>query len=135
MGVTSRLSGEAARRYGLVLSDIQRENPKLLHAPVAAEEVRRELGVVDPDVYEAILWHTTGRPGLCTLGLALYLADFSEPARTHPEAAAAREVLGRYGFTAALLYVSEEKMKRLRNKSAPFDPATQEFHSWLREKY
>lgn len=125
---------EAARRYGLVLTEVQMQNPKLLHAQVAAEECRRHLGVSDEEVYEAISWHTTGCPGLCTLGLALYVADFSELTRTFPEAATARDILREKGFWKALMYVSEEKLVRVRRKHAPVDPISQAFHSWLQHE-
>ena len=80
MGASDML--EAARRYGIALTDAQRSNPGLLHGPLAAKECRRALGIRDDAVYEAIYWHTTGHPGLGPLALALYLADFAEPLRT-----------------------------------------------------
>ncbi len=119
-----------AEDYGLEISPAQREAPALLHGPCAAEECRRTLGVTSPAVYEAIYWHTTGRPGLGRLGQALYFGDFSEPLRHYPEAAVAREKLAVDGFDAALRYVAGMKIHFLQKKRV-VDPVTAAFRQWL----
>lgn len=121
-----------AQLYGLPLTDLQRSKPKLLHGPVAAEECVRDLGVHDEAVYEAIYWHTTGRPELGTVGLVLYYADFSEPLRERDEAAQARKVLEQEGFWTALCFVADRKLAYVRLKP-PVDPMSEAFHSWLSE--
>ncbi|HEX2729134.1 MAG TPA: bis(5'-nucleosyl)-tetraphosphatase (symmetrical) YqeK [Rubrobacteraceae bacterium] len=96
-----------ARDWDLRVGDFERENPKLLHGPVAAVLARLELGVEDGEVLEAIRVHTTGAPGMSGLALAVYVADKIEPARDYPSVerlrgiaeddlrASAREVLRR----------------------------------------
>ncbi len=123
---------EAAERYGIVPSELQRHVPKLLHGPVAAEECRRRLGIDDDAVYEAIYWHSTGRPGLGNVGLALYVSDFAEPARTFHEAAVARAILCEQGFAKAVRYATEQKLRRLGAKSSFVDPITEAFYAWLK---
>jgi predicted HD superfamily hydrolase involved in NAD metabolism len=73
-----------AESWGLPVGEPERESPKLLHAPVAAELARRELGIEDGEVLAAIRAHTTGCPGMGPLALALYVADKIEPARDYP---------------------------------------------------
>jgi predicted HD superfamily hydrolase involved in NAD metabolism len=73
-----------AESWGLPIGEPERESPKLLHASVAAELARRELGVEDQEVLEAIRAHTTGCPGMGPIALALYVADKIEPARDYP---------------------------------------------------
>ena len=105
----------------------------LLHGPVAAEEVRHDLIITSEDVYEAIAWHTTGKPGMAQLGLALYVADFSEPHRTHISSEMARDILRRDGFQAALRSVARSKLEHVRTK-AHMDPMTESFHAWIEER-
>lgn len=50
----------------------------VLHGPAAAERLRE---LPDPELRDAIRYHTVGHPGLRTMGRALYLADFLEPGR------------------------------------------------------
>jgi predicted HD superfamily hydrolase involved in NAD metabolism len=75
-----RVAGEE----GLAVDDLEREQPVLLHGPVAAELARKELGVKDREVLEAVRVHTTGEPGMGPLALALYVADKIEPDRDQP---------------------------------------------------
>lgn len=121
-----------ARIFRLPLSDSQIENPALLHGPVAAEICQKQFGI-SANVYEAIYWHTTGRPALGILGQALYVADFSEPTRKFPEAAKARQQLRVSGFASALLYVAEMKFTFCQMKKV-IDPNTQAFLLWLRNQ-
>ncbi len=122
---------DAAAEYGIPVSDIQRRNPVLLHGPIAAETCRRNLGVTDRDVLDAIHWHTTGRPYWSNVGLALFLADYVEPTRTFPEAITARRILETEGFWPALKYATDEKLAHIQKKQRDFDPATIEFQQWL----
>jgi predicted HD superfamily hydrolase involved in NAD metabolism len=73
-----------ADNWHLQVGDPERQSPKLLHGPVAAELARRELGIDDEEVLEAIMAHTTGKPGMEPLALVLYVADKIEPARDYP---------------------------------------------------
>lgn len=123
---------EKARGFRLPTSESQMEKPSLLHGPVAAETCRREFGISDA-VYEAIYWHTTGRPGLGILGQALYVADFAEPSRRFPEAAEARKRLRKQGFDNALRYVAEMKLVLCQNKKV-VDPNTEAFLLWLKTR-
>ena len=119
-----------ARAYGLELTPLQREKPTLLHGPLAAEECRANLGVEDEEVIEAIRWHTTGRPGWGRVGLALYVADFSERLRTFPEAAEACALLREKGFEAAVRFVADRKLAHVRERFTP-DPMSEAFAEWL----
>lgn len=119
-----------AVEYGIQPNEVQRMRPKLLHGPVAAEMCRRELGVDDPAIHDAIWWHTTGRPDWTHLGLAVYVADFAERTRTFAEAADARTIMEQDGFWRALRYVADQKARHLQGKSH-VDPITMDFHFWL----
>jgi HD superfamily phosphohydrolase YqeK len=123
---------EAAAKYGITVTEAQGFQLGLLHGPVAAEECRRELAIEDPEVYEAIYWHTTARPGFGRVGLALYVADFAEPSRRFPEAREARALLRAKGFHAALKYVATKKLEHVRTKPH-VDPITEAFHAWLNQ--
>ncbi len=132
------LSNEAmlarAKEYGVSLTELSRERPILLHGPVAAAEIRRDLGIDDPDILEAIAWHTGGRRGLCLLGCALYVADFAEPGRNYPEAAEARDRLQTVGFDDALDYAARCKHERAMTCGKVMDPDAQDFFNWIQER-
>ncbi len=123
---------EEARRRRMPLSESQLAQPILLHGPLAAELCREKFDISDA-VYEAIYWHTTGRPGLGRLGQALYVADFAEPSRKFEEAAETRLRLRKQGFEAALHYVAAMRMQFNQGKPV-IDPNTEVFLIWLKTK-
>ncbi len=73
-----------AENWSLTLNEPERESPGILHGPVAAEMSRRELGIEDEEILEAIRIHTTAAPEMCAISLAVYIADKIEPARDYP---------------------------------------------------
>ena len=79
-----------AENWNLPVGRPERESPKLLHGPVAAELARRELDIEEGEVLEAIRVHTTGAPGMGPVALAVYVADKIEPGRDYPSVARLR---------------------------------------------
>src|ERR1700733_7005010 len=51
---------EQAKKYGLQLDPVEEENGHLLHGPVAAQFVKKEFGLKDQDILNAIAEHTLG---------------------------------------------------------------------------
>ena len=72
---------ELCKKYGIIVSDVERENPSLLHAKLGAYIAREKYGVMDDEVLHAIYVHTTGEPGMSTLDKILFVADYIEPKR------------------------------------------------------
>lgn len=68
-----------AEREGLPVNALDRRLPILLHGPVGAESVRREDGLADDDILEAVRWHSTAHPGLSPLGKLVFIADKLDP--------------------------------------------------------
>lgn len=66
--------------YGIINDTAETENLKLLHAKTGAAIARERFGVSDR-VYEAIRWHTTGKPDMSLLEKIIYMADYIEPTR------------------------------------------------------
>ena len=90
-----------AEEWNLPVGEPERQSPKLLHGPVAAELARRELGVRDEEVLEAIRVHTTAKQGMGPLALTLYVADKIEPARDYPSVERLRKLAREDLHTAA----------------------------------
>jgi predicted HD superfamily hydrolase involved in NAD metabolism len=90
-----------AEEWNLPIGEPERQSPKLLHGPVAAELARRELGIGDEEVLEAVRAHTTAKPGMGPLALTLYVADKIEPARDYPSVGRLRKLAGEDLYVAA----------------------------------
>lgn len=79
----------AEQRLG---DDLLAYDPPLWHAPIAAWVAEREFGVTDPDVLNAIRYHTSGREHMSVLEKVVCLADYIEPGRRFPGVERIREL-------------------------------------------
>ena len=123
-----RLAGE----WGVPVGELERQAPKLLHGPVAAELARRELGVEDEEVLEAVRAHTVGRAGMGALALVLYVADKIEPARDYPSVRRIRE-LARRNLRAAAAESLRRAVAHNEQRDRPIHPASLAMLEWLEE--
>jgi len=119
-----------AETWHLQVGDLERQSPKLLHGPVAAEMTKRELGIEDGEVLEAVRAHTTGRPGMGPLALVLYVADKIEPARDYPSVGRLRE-LARGDLHTAALESLRHAIAHNEARGKATHPASLETLDWL----
>jgi predicted HD superfamily hydrolase involved in NAD metabolism len=114
---TDDLLLKLAINFGIVIGDIERAEPILLHGAVAAVLARNELGIQHPDILEAITLHITGGPGVSNLTKLIYIADFIEPGRTFPAAVILREASPRISPDQLLLKVYNRTLEFLIYKN------------------
>jgi predicted HD superfamily hydrolase involved in NAD metabolism len=72
---------EQARDYRIPLTAVEEAQGNLLHGPVAACLVKRELGIENEELLAAIAEHTLGNAPMSKLSEVLYLADWLEENR------------------------------------------------------
>lgn len=63
-------------KAGIVLTDMERESPKLWHAISGSAYIQVVLGIDDEEVIDAVRYHTTGRAGMTLLDKVIFVADF-----------------------------------------------------------
>ena len=77
--------GQAAellrKRYGITPDSISVQQPKLLHGPLGACVAQSEFEIYDPEILDAIRYHTTGKANMSLLAKIIYIADYIEPNR------------------------------------------------------
>lgn len=61
--------------------NIMKNNYKLLHAFLGPYVIKKELGIDDLEILEAVQFHTTGKPNMTPLQEVIFLADFTEELR------------------------------------------------------
>ena len=54
--------------------------------------MERDFGITDPDIINAVSYHTTGRPAMSALEKVIYIADAIEPNRNYPGVEAIRKM-------------------------------------------
>jgi predicted HD superfamily hydrolase involved in NAD metabolism len=119
-----------AEEWDLPVGEPERQSPKLLHGPVAAELARRELGLEDKEILEAVRAHTTGKPGMGPLALALYVADKIEPARDYPSVERLR-TLAREDLLAAATEALRRAISHNEARGKDVHPSSREALDWL----
>jgi predicted HD superfamily hydrolase involved in NAD metabolism len=72
------------QQAGLVRFKVEELIPMLLHGPVGSWMVARDFGIDDPEVLDAITYHTTGRPSMSPLEQLIYITDIIELGRQFP---------------------------------------------------
>ncbi|MBI2789318.1 MAG: bis(5'-nucleosyl)-tetraphosphatase (symmetrical) YqeK [Elusimicrobia bacterium] len=97
--------------------------PMLLHAYVSADLARREFGVTDPEILNAVRRHTLGDRRLGLLDKILYVADACAIDRTHATSAATR-ALAFDDLDAALKRCIADKLLHAVSRDAWLHPLT-----------
>ncbi len=115
-------------KYGIICDNVERENPKLLHAKTGAVLAREVFGV-SGEICEAIRWHTTGRANMSKLEKILYLADYIEPTRDFPGVDALRKLCYE-DLDAAMVLGLSMSLKEIRSHGAEPHIASVEAYQW-----
>jgi predicted HD superfamily hydrolase involved in NAD metabolism len=103
--------------------DLLHFNSELWHAPVGTYLVEKEAGINDPEVLDAIRYHTSGRPGMTLLEKIIYLADYIEPGRHFPGVEEVRDEAKR-NLDKALIMAIKNTMLFLMKKNQTVYPDT-----------
>jgi 2-amino-4-hydroxy-6-hydroxymethyldihydropteridine diphosphokinase len=117
------------KRLRALLSGAERDLPDpLLHGPAVAVRLRG----ADPELRDAVRFHTTGSSRFGVLGRALYLADFLEPGRDFATEwrAGLRERMP-HEMDAVLVEVLEARIAHLLETHKHVRPETIEFWNSL----
>jgi nicotinate-nucleotide adenylyltransferase len=70
-------------KYSIILDDVEKAAPKLLHAICGAAVLKNEYNIEDTDVLDAVRYHTTARAGMSLLEKIIYLADYISADRNY----------------------------------------------------
>ena len=69
--------------WGVQLDKTLEANIDLTHSLLSAESAQRDFNIHDPEILQAIRYHTTGHSGMTMLDKLIMLADYIEPYRVN----------------------------------------------------
>ena len=121
---------EYCRKNHFRLNEICFVEPSLIHAPLGSLIARREYGVTDPEVLDAIYYHTTGHENMPLLTKIIYLADTIEPSRTHAGVEQLR-ITAFENIDEALLRAIDATVRHIINKGGILDTDTISARNYL----
>ena len=101
--------------------------PSVVHSFLGVEVAKRDFGVTDPQILDAIVYHTTGRPNMTRLEKIVYVADKTEESRPYPLAHLKRGSLDRM-FIKCLVEAYEVCRERHHDSVCPLSEQTLQFY-------
>lgn len=117
-------------KHNISITEIERKNPFLLHAKVGSFLSMEEFHINDPDVINAILNHTTGRPGMSLLEKIIFVADYIEPYRKHAPNLTEIRKLAFVDLDQALIRILGDTLEYLNTTGCEVDPMTEKTYDY-----
>ncbi len=125
---------DLCRKYGIPLDEVKEKELGLLHAELGAYMAEREFGVKDPEILDAIRYHTLGREDMSDLEKILYLADIIEPNRKDFEGLSELRALCFNNLARALLFGFGLTIAHTNRRGHILHNQTIEAEKYIREK-
>ena len=116
---------QQAEKFAIVVDNVQKKQPVLLHAPIGAKIAELKYGIQDREMLSAIECHTTGKAGMTLLDKIIYLADVIEPGRYFSGVDKLRS-LAKQNLSNALLGAYDLSIKFVIDKGRLLHPDTVE---------
>ena len=99
----------------------------VVHSFIGAEVAKRDFGVTDKEILDAIAYHTTGRPGMTRLEKIVYVADKTEDSRPYPLSHLKRGNLDEM-FLKCLVEAYEVCLERHHDSVCPLSEQTIDYY-------
>lgn len=121
------------QKYNIQMTEIEIENPFLLHAKLGAFLAMDKYGITDKEITSAILNHTTGKPNMSLLDKIIFVADYIEPQRKKQPNLAEIRKLAFIDLDQALFRILEDTLAFLSTSSSKIDPMTEKTYQYYKE--
>lgn len=97
------------------IDTLEQKRSVLIHGKAGAAIARDEYGINDPDILEAIMYHTTGKPGMSDLAKIILIADSIEPRRKHSTDELRNRIIDE-PINEALSFIIKDQVEYLKQK-------------------
>ncbi len=121
-------------KYNITISEYERKAPFLLHAKLGAYYAKVNYHVNDTDIWNAITYHTTGRPNMSTLEKIVYVADYIEPGRKSSHIPNLKEIrkLAFVDLDKTVSAILSNTINYLNSKSNVIDTTTMDAYNYYK---
>lgn len=124
-----------ARIHHLTEDNTLTESGSLLHAITGAYLAYSVYGIDDPVILDAIRCHTTGKPGMTTLDMIIYLADKIEPTRESYPLLEQVRTLAQQNLPQAMIVSMEGTAAYVKKGGKPLHPMSVKTLKDLQQRY
>ena len=119
-------------KAGLEISPYERSSGSLLHSKAGSVLAAEKYGVTEPDLLNAIRYHTTGRPGMSLLEKIIFVADYIEPGRFSAKNLPLVRKMAFADIDEALLKILYDTLVYLNSTGNTVDPMTQKTYDYYK---
>jgi nicotinate-nucleotide adenylyltransferase len=115
-------------QHQIPLDEMDRKTPQTLHPFVGAEMAREALALEEPEILDAIRFHTTGRAGMSRVEKIVYIADKIEGNTRNPlyvqKVTSSLDFKNPYSLDFTMLYILDSTIQFLIEKHQAIHPRT-----------
>ena len=119
-----------AEKHGFGLRREDLDCPRIIHQFTGALLANDYFGVSDPDILNAIRYHSTGRAGMSALEKLILFSDSCEPGRTYPGVSLLREK-GEKKLDAGVFAYLNESVIHIIESGKTLHPLTVEARNYM----
>ncbi len=120
-------------KNGIEITNVERNNPFLLHAKVGAFIAEEKYGITDKGILDAIRYHTTGRPAMTAIEQIVFIADYIEPRRGKSKHLPEIRVTAFRDLDECCFMILKDMLLYLHTKSGEIDSNTQDAFNFYEE--
>ncbi|MCL2839675.1 MAG: nicotinate-nucleotide adenylyltransferase [Defluviitaleaceae bacterium] len=122
------------KHWGIPLDDILESHIDLTHGLLGAESARRHFQVTDPDILQAIRYHSMGNKGMTMLDKIIMLADYIEPHRDEYPPLAEMRNLAYTDINKAIIIGTKFTNQEINDRGDKVHPQSREMLKELKQK-
>lgn len=124
---------KVCEKAGLTVSSFETDSGSLLHSKAGSVLAAEKYGITDPDMINAIRYHTTGRPGMSLLEKIIFVADYIEPGRFTAKNLPLIRRLAFSDIDEALMKILYDTLVYLNSTGLVVDPMTQKTYDYYKQ--
>lgn len=110
------------KEYHVPVDEVMKKQIDLVHPFLGAEVAKREYGVTDSEILEAIKWHTTGKREMSVLDKIIFIADYIEPNRTPFEGLDKAREMAYRDLDETMEFILESTIEYVRERNRALHP-------------
>lgn len=122
------------QKHRIPVSDAEKKAPAVLHAKYGAWLAKKQFGIDDSEILNAVACHTTGKPDMQLLDKILYVADYIEARRDKAGNLTAMRKLAFEDLDQALYQIMKGTLDYLGKKGSSVDPMTAEAFAYYKKQ-
>lgn len=118
------------KNHHITLSKAELKTSSLLHAKTGCKMAEEKYHIKDPEILNAICFHTTGCPDMTMLEKIIFIADYIEPQRCFDPDLPFIRNMAFHNLNEAIIKILRNTLVHLEQSATTIDPMTQKTYDF-----